>query len=417
MRNENFKLMGLAQDDQCLLVAGALASRGLSVSQAKIADEHHFRSGFSSDGIRIRVDADVDESVDLFAKVTWPPPMASGEMVQFFREAILAARKNFIGMPAIYGIFGLLADRLCQLDGEEDDELLSQLLSVVTVYQLIDPTQYVPLVDLMRNFGLRAMQSRADNEHPWFGRDQLKFVFQKITEQLVAIHSDRDLLPKDEYFRYEAYLQGIAHVIYSKERFDLINLLGQSLETVASIVTPPHVATLRAGMKWLVSHYAPASYERLAPVHGDSWAANYLVSPDGNHFLIDPAPFPYADPAYDVVFAYADLAITQAKRNQGAEFRGEFTEMAEQFLDTYIALSQDKNLRKYMALFYSSKAFIAAIVDGGDDREQIKLLISSALGVVELAKDPDFKFSFRELDDYAAEGSKIYRSIIELKPS
>lgn len=399
-----------SQGVQNTLFASALCANHLHGKQITVETQQLIKSGFSSDGIQVGLQTTEHEKLGVFAKVT--PVTVDQSNAVFLRETIQATQKELVGIPPVYGIFGVLrTGEVSSVSGKESDSFLEKLGAIIAICQLIDPTRYIPLVDLMKQFGIQTIQTGRTQIHPWFTKERLTSLYHSITDQMVAIHANRARVPKEKIQQEAQYRSGIMHVITSRERFDTINAIGQTIPSVVATISPSQSARLRENMLRLVKQYTPHASQRIAPIHGDAWMANRLVGSDGDSWLIDPAPMPFGDPAYDVVFGYADLVFTQINRNAGKKFAGEFSELAEANLREYIHTSGDRQTRKFMALFYGYKAFVSAVFDAGDNQVQRCNLFYSALGATQLALQKDFEFSFLHLDEYA----RIGRQLTELR--
>jgi hypothetical protein len=409
---QRYDFLKLNPFSQNKLFAQALRANNMRGEDARVSDQQLIKSGFSSDGVQVHIETNSQEKLGVFAKTT--SAKRGEDNSAFFRETVKAAKKDLVGIPPVYGVFGVLpSGELTEVSGDESDGVLNDLVTLITVCQLIDPVHYIPLVDLMKQFGIRTIQTGETESHTWFTLENLEALYHTITDQMVAIHADRSRLPQDLFDQKEAYREGITHVITSRERFDTIHAIGQTIPPVVELISSHQAGHLREGMVHLVEKYVKYAPERIAPIHGDAWMANRLVGPQGDSWLIDPAPMPFGDPAYDVVFGYADLVFTQINRNDGEKFEGKFTDIAEELLQEYIQKSGDTQVRKFMALFYGYKAFVSAVFDAGENQQQRMHLFCSALGAVELAQQNNFEFSFRDLDHYAQVGQKIYASLVK----
>ena len=360
------------------------------------------KAGFNSIGGCV-----VGSDGPVFVKFT---PVGSREQG---KELVSAAKKDFTSIPPVHAIHVLfegqqkspvLVQRAAELSSLED------IFAVLTISELVD-ARFVPLVDLMRSHGITTIQTAgASVDSSWFDFEALQALYQDIVTEMMEIHQlpvDRMTLPG----RKEAYKEGIQHVITSSERFDTIAGFVDGIPHAAEVIKPQDISFLRTEMQRLVHEYAQHAHTRIVPIHGDLWMANRLVAQDEQgdikSRLIDPAPVEYGDRGYDVTFALADLVFTQAQRTHGSTFVGEYTDVAESLLQRYAKESGDTDIRKYMALFFMYKAFVAALFDAGENQVLREKLLSAAHGVAVLSREKDFQFSWQMLDTYASYGKTI----------
>jgi hypothetical protein len=380
--------------------------------QVSIERIETIKPGATSLGLHVWVNAD-EKEFQLFLKLNSGAAALAqvskrGEQV---RELIQGGQRQLEGMPSVHGVFGLYNESVHPLDVTISDAQLEQLHAVLILQDLIDPQQYRPLVDLLKPLGLSTIQTdqTASQTESWVTNGNIASLYESITQNMVQIHRNTNNIPRDVKTRQQLYEEGNSHVLISGERFDGIAGIVPFIPEASAFYQPGMIEELRTRMEALAQRYAVAAQERIREVHGDIWAANRLVGRDGSMFLIDAAPLLCADPAYDVVFAYADLAFLQINRNGGGEFAGEYTQLADTCVHRYTELSSDSEVRRFMSLFYAFKAFVASVFDAGKNDTQRSHLYYSALGVCERAlSDPDFEFSFTRLDEYATFGKTLH---------
>ncbi|MEP7166673.1 MAG: phosphotransferase [Candidatus Woesebacteria bacterium] len=325
------------------------------------------------------------------------------------RMDIIKSSRPRDGIVKSYGTFGLMKDSVIRVTEETvTSSQLQNLDLILAIQDLLDPAEYTQMLSFLGQLGLSTIQSAENLGQTEVTTQAIRSLYEEVTKKMILVH-DAPLSPAIKGRARELYQNGISHVIEDSTRLNgLAALMPQFSQ---GTIDAERVDLLKQKMMELAVRYAQDARERLAPIHGDFWSANIFVSTlktENRVEIIDPASVGFGDPGYDVVFANADLAFLDANRSRGVTLSGEYSQMADEFVERYAGDANDRHIRKYMALFYGYKAFVSALFDAGDNQEQRRKLFDSALGVVELAlADPEFEFSFKRLDAYALAGEQL----------
>ncbi len=332
------------------------------------------------------------------------------------QAVLMSQRADFIksaqprdGVVMTYGVYGLSGSEITHLGVDYDSQTLIDMQVVLAIQELLDPEEYTQLLSLLGQLGLSTIQSlEHTKEQNIFNPEAMEMVYHRITDKMVFIHQSplgSALHTRSE----ELYGHGIHHVIEDGTRLGGLGALMP--EFSQGQITEAHVTLLKNKMSLLADQYMQHCKTRLCAVHGDLWSANIFTDKQGDRVeIIDPSSIGFGEAGVDVVFTFADIAFLDANKSGGEVLSSEFAELADTFVTRYAEQTGDQDIRRFMALFYGYKAFVSALFDAGDNQFQRQQLFHSALGAVEAAlQDPDFEFSFQDLDTYVQIGSETMR--------
>lgn len=352
------------------------------------------KDGFNSRGFRATLQTSTEQQ-NIFIK---QPKLRNGELASQVRDVFIETGKQLPNIPITHAIIGQFDNEFALL---EPDMSIHGLTALLIIQELVDTTEYIPLVDAMKQLGAQTIQTdKKERNLSWVTPQWTENLYTNIVAEMAHIHA----IPTEP--AELDYRRGIEHVMTSHERFKGVASFMLNREDITSFLSPFRITQLRNSMWQLIDMYTESGTKRATTIHGDQWMANRLVNEQGLSRLIDPAPIKVSDAAYDVTFSLTDLAMLQMHKNADVSFSGKFTTMAERMLSQYEELANDPNIRHYMALFYAYKAFVGAAFDATTEPQRQNLYYSG-IGAANLGKSPQFKFSFSDLDAYIEHGKQF----------
>lgn len=145
--------------------------------------------------------------------------------------------------------------------------------------------------------------------------------------------------------------------------------------------------------------------ERLRQIHGDFWANNVYFDQHNNVIITD-GRLNWGEPGIDAGWMIGEFIMQDLLRF--GHMNGVFTHAAQNAMDAYQTITDDKSVYYFMGLPYAFQAFAEALFTPNITSGQRRLLVATAFGALQDTKH-GIPFDFRMLNTYTARGLELLK--------
>lgn len=155
----------------------------------------------------------------------------------------------------------------------------------------------------------------------------------------------------------------------------------------------------------LARHAIGTHPERLRQIHGDYWVNN-LYFDQHDTVIVTDGRLNWGEPGIDAGWMVGEFLMQDLLRF--GHMNDAFTHIAQNAMDTYQAITGDKNIYYFMGPPYAFQAFAEAVFTPDITPLQRRLLVATAIGTLQDTKH-GIPFDFSMLNTYTARGLELLK--------